>query len=132
MDFLEKVKKVASDVASTTSKKSKELYSISKFKLEIVEKQNKVKAIYKEVGFEAYKAFKEDGKVMEAIEELLNQIDSYEEQVAVLRKKIDDLRNSEEVGVEDIPVDDSQAVEADVYDGQSEYDEAETEPIDAE
>ena len=95
MDFLEKVKKVASDVASTTSKKSKELYSISKLKLEIVEKQNKVKAIYKEVGFEAYKAFKEDGKVMEAIEELLNQIDSYEEQVAVLRKKIDDLRNSE-------------------------------------
>ena len=95
-----------------------------------MDKQNKVKALYKEVGFEAYKAFKGDGKVVEAITDLLGKIDAYEEEIASVRKKIDDVKNIEEVGVEDIVEADSEAVEADVYDGQSEYVEAETEPID--
>ena len=130
MEFLDKVKKVASDVASASSKQSKKLYSIAKLNLEIVEKQNKVKATYKEIGYEAYKAFKADANVMEVIQGMLKQIDVYEEEAAVLRKKIDDLKNTEEIGVEDEPVADFEAVEADVYDGQSEYVEAETEPID--
>ena len=130
MEFLDKVKKVASDVASASGKQSKKLYSITKLNLEIMDKQNKVKALYKEVGFEAYKAFKGDGKVVEAITDLLGKIDAYEEEIASVRKKIDDVKNIEEVGVEDIVEADSEAVEADVYDGQSEYVEAETEPID--
>ena len=132
MDFLDKVKKIASDVASTSSKQSKKLYATAKLNLEISNKQKKVKELYKEIGFEAYKSFKEDGKVLEAIQGRLEKIDAYEEEIAELRKKIDSLKNTEEVGVEDIPAPDSQAVEADVYDGQSEYDEAETEPIDEE
>ena len=67
---------------------------------------------------------------MEAIKEMLENIDSYEEEIAVLRKKIDDIKNTEEVGVEDVPAEDTEAIDADVYDGQSEYDESETEPID--
>ena len=130
MDFLEKVKKIASDVAATSSKQSKKLYSTAKLNLEIGDKQKKVKNLYKEIGFEAYKSFKSDGKIVEAIQSRLSRIDSLEEEIAALRKKIDTLKNTEEVGVEDIPVADSEAVEADVYDGQSEYDEAETEPID--
>ena len=130
MEFLDKVKKVASDVAAASGKQSKKLYSITKLNLEIVEKQNKVKALYKEVGFEAYKAFKADGKIVEAIADLLGKIDSYEEEIASVRKKIDDVKNIEEVGVEDVVEADSEAIEADVYDGQSEYVEAETEPID--
>ena len=132
MEFLEKVKKIASEVAATSSKQSKKLYTIAKLNLEINDKQRKVKALYKEIGFEAYKAFKRDGEVMAAIESMLEQVDSYEESIAMLRKRIDDVKNVDEVGVEDIPVEDSEAVEADVYDGQSEYDEAETEPIDEE
>ena len=130
MEFLDKVKKVASDVASASGKKSKKLYSIKQLNLEIMDKQNKVKALYKEVCFEAYKAFKGDGKVVEAITDLLGKIDAYEEEIASVRKKFDDVKNIEEVGVEDIVEADSEAVEADVYDGQSEYVEAETEPID--
>jgi len=130
MEFLDKVKKVASDVAAASGKQSKKLYSITKLNLEIVDKQNKVKALYKEVGFEAYKAFKANGNVVEAIAELLGKIDTYEEEIASVRKKIDDVKNIEEVGVEDVVEADSEAVEADVYDGQSEYVEAETEPID--
>ncbi len=129
MEFLDKVKKVATDVAVASSKQSKKLYSIAKLNLEVVEKQNSVKNLYKEIGFEAYKAFQSGLDVKEAILPLLQKIDSIEEKIAVIRKAIDDVKNTEEVGVEDTPVSDSEAVEADVYDGQSEYVESETEPV---
>lgn len=132
MEFLDKVKKVATDVAAASSKQSKKLYSIAKLNLEVVEKQNSVKNLYKEVGFEAYKAFQEGNDVKEAILPLLKKIDSIEEKIAIVRKTIDDIKNTEEVGVEDTPSADSEAVEADVYDGQSEYVESETEPVDIE
>lgn len=130
MEFLDKVKKVATDVAAASSKQSKKLYSIAKLNLEVVEKQNSVKALYKEVGFEAYKAFQEEKDVKEAILPLLEKIDSIEEKIAIIRKTIDDVKTTEEVGVEDAFTSDSDAFEADVYDGQSEYVEAETEPVD--
>ncbi len=130
MEFLDKVKKVATDVAAASSKQSKKLYSIAKLNLEVVEKQNSVKNLYKEVGFESYKAFQEGSDVKEAILPLLEKIDSIEEKIAFIRKTIDDIKNTEEVGVEDSPSADSEAVEADVYDGQSEYVESETEPVD--
>ena len=110
------------------------LFPVSRAKsfinLEVVEKQNSVKNLYKEVGFEVYKAYKENANMRDAILPLLEKIDSIEERIAVLRKTIDDVKNTEEVGVEDAPSADSEAVEADVYDGQSEYVESETEPVD--
>ena len=130
MEFLEKVKKVATDVATISSRQSKKLYSIAKLNLEVVEKQNNVKNLYKEAGFEAYTAYQEKRDVTEAILPILEKIDSIEENIAVIRKTIDDIKNTEEVGVEDTPVVDEDAVEADIYDGQSEYVEAETEPVD--
>lgn len=130
MEFLDKVKKVAADVKAVSSKQSKKLYSIAKLNLEIVEKQNSVKALYKEIGFECYKVYKANGNIAEAVSELLHKVDSLEEEIAVLRKTIDDIKSTEEIGVEDTPVEDSEAYEADVYDGQSQYVEAETEPID--
>ena len=130
MEFLDKVKKVASDVAAVSSKQSKKLYSIAKLNLEIVEKQNSVKNLYKEVGFEVYKAYKANSDVEQAAKEMLEKIDFLEDEIASLRKTIDEIKNTEEVGVEDTPAEDSEAIEADVYDGQSEYVESETEPID--
>lgn len=130
MEFLEKVKKVASDVAAASSKQSKKLYSIAKLNLEIVEKQNSVKNLYKEVGFEVYNAYKAGGNIADAVKGMLEKIDLFEDEIAALRKTIDDIKNTEEVGVEDIPSVDADAVEADIYDGQSEYVESETEPLD--
>ncbi len=130
MEFLDKVKKVATDVASASSKQSKKFYSIAKLNLEVVEKQSNVKNLYKEVGFEAYKAFQAGEDVKEAILPLLEKIDSIEEKIAIARKSIDDIKNTDEVGVEDVSFADSEAVEADVYDGQSEFVESETEPVD--
>ena len=129
MEFLDKVKKVASNVASASSKQGKKLYSIAKLNLEVAEKQNAVKNLYKEIGFEAYKAFKDSQDVIETITPLLEKIDSIEEQIAVIRKTIDDVKNTEEAGVDDAPIVE-ETLDADVYDGQSEYVESETEPVD--
>ncbi len=131
MEFLDKVKKVASDVAAVSSKQSKKLYSIAKLNLEVVEKQNSVKSLYKEAGFEAYKTYKAQGDIKEAIIPFLEKIDAIEENIAVIRKTIDEIKTTEEVGVEETITVDSEAVEADIYDGQSEYVESETEPVDS-
>ena len=131
MEFLDKVKKVAVDVAAVSSKQSKKLYSIAKLNLEIAEKQNSVKNLYKEIGYDAYKAYKADGNIVEEIKPKMEKVDALEEEIAALRKAIDDVKSVEEIGVEEVYTDDAQAQEADVYDGQSEYVEAETEPIDS-
>lgn len=129
MEFFDKVKKVAADVAVASGKQGKKLYDVTKIKLEIAEKQNNVKALYKEIGFDAYKAYKANTDVVEYIKEKLMAIDAIEEEIAVLRKKADDIKNTQEVGVEDIACADEDAQDAEVFDAQQEYDEAETEPI---
>ena len=129
MEFLDKVKKVAADVAVASGKQGKKLYGVAKIKLEIAEKQNNVKALYKEIGFDAYKAYKANTDVVEYIKEKLMAIDALEEEIAILRKKADDIKNTDEVGVDDISYADEDAQDAEVFDAQQEYDEAETEPI---
>ena len=130
MEFFDKVKKVALDAAAVSSKQSKKLYSITKIKLEIAEKQNAVKSLYKEIGFDAYKAYKAQSDITEFIKNKLEKIDLIEEEIAYLRKNIDDIKNIEEIGVEDISTEDIAAEDAVVVEDESEYDEAETEPID--
>ncbi len=129
MEFLDKVKKVAAEVAVASGKQGKKLYGVTKIKLEIAEKQNNVKALYKEIGFDAYKAYKANADIAEYIKEKLMAIDALEEEIALLRKKADDIKNTDEVGVEDISYSDEDAQDAEVFDAQQEYDEAETEPI---
>lgn len=129
MEFLDKVKKVAAEAVAVSSKQGKKLYDVSKIKLEIAQKQNDVKALYKEIGFDAYKAYKANADVVEYIKEKLLAIDAVEEEIALLRKKEDDIKNTDEVGVEDTPSADEDAQDAVVLDAQQEYDEAETEPI---
>ncbi len=129
MEFFDKVKKVAADVAVASGKQGKKLYGVTKIKLEIAEKQNNVKALYKEIGFDAYKAYKANTDIAEYIKEKLMAIDAIEEEIALLRKKADDIKNTYEVGVEDEPSADEYAEDAIYVDAQQEYDEAETEPI---
>ena len=130
MEFFDKVKKVAIDVAAVSSKQSKKLYSITKIKLEIAEKQNDVKTLYKEIGFDAYRAYKTGSNIVEHISAKLERIDAIEEEIAILRKSIDDIKNTQELGVEDIPTEDESAHDAVVLDQQSDFNEDEVDPID--
>ena len=123
MDFLDKVKEVASTVAAVSVRKGKELHEITKIKLEIADKQNKVKALYKEIGYEACKAHKAQVDIIESIKDKIDEVDSIEEKIAVLRKNLDEVGNTVNVGVEDVEVADDEAEDAD-------FDEEDVEPID--
>ena len=117
MDFFEKVKKTAGSIAKVSSRESKKLYSIAKIKLEISEKKKKIKALYAEIGLEAYKAYREETNIARRIRGRLKKVEALEETIEELLETIDDLKNVEEVGVEDIPYDeeieDAEIVEAD-------------------
>ena len=127
MSFFDKVKKTAASVVAVSGKESKRIYSIAKLKLEIGEKQNAVKNLYKEIGFDAYKAYKLNTSIEEVIKEKLLEIDSLEDEIASLRKKVDEVKNTEEMGIEDIVTDDSEAEDAVVVE---DFEEAEPiEPI---
>ena len=121
MDFLEKVKEVASSFAAVSVRKGKEIRDIAKIKLEIADKQNKVKNLYKEIGYEAYKAFKADGDILGTIKERIEVIDSIEEEIAKLRQELD------MVGAE---VDSVVEFDSDEVADEADFDESETEPID--
>ena len=131
MEILDKIKEVAADVVGKTEKKSKEVYGVAKLRFAIADKQNTVKKIYKEIGFNAYKAYKSKENIESAITPALERVDSIEDEIAVLRKKIDDAKSLSEEGIEDIPVSDETAQDADITsDIDNDFDEAETEPID--
>ena len=88
MEFFETVKQVASDVATVSAKQSKKLYIIAKLKLEIIEKQNIVKNLHKQIGMDAYSAYSEDGDIVEAIKGKLQQISLAETEIEELKQKI--------------------------------------------
>lgn len=113
MDFLNRVKEAALDVAEKTEKKSKEIYSVAKLKLAIADKQNTVKKLYKEIGYTAYIAYKEKADIAQAAAAKLERVDALEDEIAGLRKKIDEARALSPEGVEDIPVSDDSAEDAD-------------------
>jgi len=127
MDFFDKVKNVASDLAEKGGRKSKELYGVAKLKIKITEKQGNVKNLYKEIGYNAYKAYKEEKNVMEAISEKLSRVDELESEIAALRDEIEEIKKAEAFAGEK-----SEAVEeAIIVDAQQIYDEADKEPLDS-
>ncbi len=127
MDYLEKIKSFAIGAADTIGQKSKEVYGVAKLKLEITDKQGKVKDLYKQIGYDAYKAYRGKADILEQISPMFSQIDAFEEEIVSLRKKVEDIKGNsdDEEG--------SEAIDAEIVsDEQAEYDEAETEPVDFE
>lgn len=128
MDFLNRVKEAALDVAEKTEKKSKEIYSVAKLRLAIADKQNTVKRLYKEIGYTAYIAYKEKADIAQAAAAKLERVDALEDEIAGLRKKIDEARALSPEGVEDIPVSDDSAEDAD-FEENAAADDDDAEPI---
>ena len=123
MEFFDKVKNVAGVLAEKGGRKSKELYGIAKVKVKIAEKQGNVKNLYKEVGYNAFRAYKAEADVMEAIIKKLEEIDALEAEIAQLRDEIEDIKEAEtlESDIEE------EAIEVEA---QRVYDEADKEPLD--
>ena len=114
MEFFETVKQVASDVATVSAKQSKKLYSIAKLKLEIVEKQNVVKNLHKQIGIDAYAAYSENADIVEAIEDKLKKISLEEAEIQELKHRIAMLKaeneNLEYVSVDDYDDDENEDI----------------------
>ena len=125
MDFFDKVKQVAVDVATVSGKQSKKLYSVAKLNLEIVEKQNVVKNLYKQIGFDAYTAHIQKADIVEAIKDKLEKIDELEEKIARIRSEIAEVKADDGDGSID-----AEFVDADEYETAYDDSEVETEPID--
>ncbi|MEE0867490.1 MAG: hypothetical protein UIL37_04210 [Clostridia bacterium] len=113
MDFLNKIKSFASNAADTAGQKGRELYASTKVRLEIADKQNSVKTLYKEIGYEAYRAYREQTDVLERITPKFDEIDQLEDSIAVLRKNLQE-KKVEEMGVEYMEVDDEDAQDAEI------------------
>lgn len=112
MEFFETVKQVASDVATVSAKQSKKLYSIAKLKLEVVEKQNVVKNLHKQIGIDAYEAYSNDADIVEAIYGKLQQISEAEAEIEEIKHKIAMVK-AENEDLEYVSVDDYEYEESD-------------------
>lgn len=112
MEFFETVKQVASDVATVSAKQSKKLYNIAKLKLEVVEKQNVVKNLHKQIGIDAYEAYSKDADIVEAIYGKLQQISEAEAEIEELKHKIAMVK-AENEDLEYVSVDDYEYEESD-------------------
>lgn len=128
MDYLEKIKAFASNAAELIGQKSKEAYGVAKVKLAITEKQNKVKELYKQIGFDAYKAYRSETDIIGQISPLFKDIDALEEEIALLKQRADEIKSASDADA------DVEIIEADaeIDKEQAEYDEAEKEPVDFE
>lgn len=126
MDYLEKIKAFASNTAEFIGQKSKEAYGVAKIKIAVTEKQNKVKELYKQIGFDAYKAYRSEDNVLDQISPLFKDVDALEEEIALLRQKADDIKTAADSDDEVIEAD------AELDKEQLEYDEADKEPVDFE
>lgn len=115
MEFFETVKQVASDVATVSAKQSKKLYSIAKLKLEVVEKQNVVKNLHKQIGIDAYEAYSNDADIVEAIHGKLQQISEAEAEIEEIKHKIAMVK-AENEDLEYVSVDDYEYEESDADD----------------
>lgn len=101
MEFLDKVKKTVSSVAKVSSRESKKLYSITRLKLEITDKKNKEKNLFKEIGFTAYKAHIKGQNITKRIKPILEEIDAIEDSIAILRNRVDLIKDSDDLEYED-------------------------------
>ena len=108
MEFFETVKQVATDVAAVSAKQSKKLYVIAKLKLSVIEKQNIVKNLRRQIGKDAYEAYMSDADIVGAIEDKLKKIQLLEEKMEVLRKKIEFVKTQEEeINLDEIDFDET-------------------------
>ena len=135
MEFFDKVKKTAISVAKVSTRESKKLYSVARLNLEITENQNKIKALYKEIGVDAYKAHKAKKNIARRIRAKLEKIDAYVAEINALRQQIESIKNTDELGVDDsfdadAEIQDAEIVEDEDAEETEDDEEIETEPID--
>ena len=134
MEFLEQLKKTVTSVAKVSGRESKKLYAVTKLKLEITEKKNREKALFKEIGFDAYKAYRNGKSVTKRIRAKLEEVDAIEDAFEILSSRIELIKNTDEFEGEEFAEEifDEVYEEAEVLDDEEETDDSEEESVDDE
>ncbi len=89
MKFFENVKIAAGNTFRLVSKKTGEIVEESKTKYSIFDLNNEIEKIYTEIGKEIYAGYKSDTNVADLIEEKCTKIDQLNDEIEVLRQKLD-------------------------------------------
>ncbi len=93
MAFIENALQKASDAALFAGKKANEAYSAAKTKMEIAEKKNYLKTLYRELGEITYKGYKNSDSDMNEIEDKIAEIDIATEKIEELEKEYGKMKN---------------------------------------
>ncbi len=92
MDFLNQVKKTATDVAQKVAQKSTELVEVSKIKYEIYDLNNDVKKLYTEIGKLVYAKLKDSETLPEDVQMKCEIIEAKLAAIDALKSKEKDLK----------------------------------------
>lgn len=96
MSILDDLTKKVTTTAKAVSKKSGDIYEITKLNLNISTEEEKILKTYSEIGETVYLSYKKEGKIDEKINEIIEKIGiitSSEETISQIKKKILELKN---------------------------------------
>lgn len=93
MDFMDNMKRVASETAQAAVKKSGELVETAKIKYAIFDLKNEIKKTYEEIGRELYRQYSENADAAECVRQKCLRIDALNHEIAQLSRKLGDLKN---------------------------------------
>lgn len=92
MEFLDQVKKTATDVAQKVAKKSNELVEVSKIKYEVYDLNADIKKLYTEIGKQVYNQMKNSEALPEEISMKCEIIEAKFAKIEALKRKEKDLK----------------------------------------
>ncbi len=87
MDFMDQLKKTASDVVQTVAHKSNELLEISKIKYEVHDLSADIKKLYAEIGRLVYEEMKDGNSLPEDIQFKCEIVSAKKAKIAALRAR---------------------------------------------
>lgn len=92
MEFLDQVKKTATDVAQKVAKKSSELVEVSKIKYEIYDLKTDIKKLYTEIGKQVYAQMKDSDALPEEVSMKCEIIEAKFAKMEALKQKEKDIK----------------------------------------
>ncbi len=93
MDMFDNLFDRAKEVYDAASKKTCEVYEVSKLKLEIVNLNNEIKKLYEKLGSCIYSMVKADYENQDVVDSITEEIDDCKIRINYLQKKLGDMKN---------------------------------------
>ncbi|MDP4181763.1 MAG: zinc ribbon domain-containing protein [Bacillota bacterium] len=93
MSMFENFTKKVTDTAKAAARKSSDLVEVTKLNMSIGTEEDKIEKLYLEIGKTIYESYAKDENIDDLFVEKCKQIDSYNNNIKEMRKKILELKN---------------------------------------